>query len=134
MKMKTLIPTVLVATGIMMAAPFALAQQGKMRQLMPAAGSGMSSGDMSGSKADGTMGQTGTMPMGAQSPYSPKVWKKGDRLPAEFRDRQYVIEKDKYKEYGLPAPMKGNHWVGVGADYYEVSGNGTIRGVGAGGS
>ncbi|PWK37561.1 RcnB family protein [Cupriavidus plantarum] len=67
-------------------------------------------------------------PMGAQSPYAPQKWSKGDKLPTEFRDRQYVI--DNYKQYDLPAPRKGHHWVGVGADYYQVSSNGTIFSVG----
>ncbi|SDP40697.1 regulator RcnB of Ni and Co efflux [Ralstonia sp. 25mfcol4.1] len=95
----------------------------------------MSQGGMSssGSMSQGSMssGQPGSTPMGAQSPYSPKKWNKGEKLPAEFRDRQYVI--DKYKDYNLPAPKKGYHWVGVGADYYQVSSNGTIYSVGPGG-
>lgn len=115
MKTKTLIPAVLVAAGIL-ASPFAMAQQS--RSMPPP----QRSGDMSGS---------GSMPMGAQSPYAPQKWNKGDKLPTEFRDRQYVI--DKYKDYNLPAPKKGYHWVGVGADYYQVSSNGTIYSVGPGG-
>lgn len=75
---------------------------------------------------------SGDMPMGSASPYAPKKWNKGDRLPAEFRDRQYVI--DDWKQYNLPAPKKGRHWVGVGADYYLVTSNGKIEQVGAGGS
>jgi Ni/Co efflux regulator RcnB len=95
---------------------------------------GMSQGGMSqGGRSDGAMssGPSGSTPMGAQSPYSPRKWSKGDKLPTEFRDRQYVI--DKYKDYNLPAPKKGYHWVGVGADYYQVSSNGTIYSVGPGG-
>lgn len=101
--------------------------QGSMSQ------GGMSQGGTSsGGMSQGAMspGQSGSAPMGAQSPYSPKKWNKGDKLPAEFRDRQYVI--DKYKDYNLPAPKKGYHWVGVGADYYQVSSNGTIYSVGPG--
>ncbi|PLP97876.1 hypothetical protein CYJ10_25190 [Cupriavidus pauculus] len=97
--------------------------QGSMSQ------GGMSSGGMS--QGSMSSGQPGSMPMGAQSPYSPKKWNKGEKLPTEFRDRQYVI--DKYKDYNLPAPKKGYHWVGVGADYYQVSSNGTIYSVGPGG-
>ncbi|GJG95568.1 RcnB family protein [Cupriavidus pauculus] len=121
MKTKTLIPAVLVAAG-MLAMPFAQAQQQKP---MPQ-GSRSSSGAMAPSQS------AGSQPMGAQSPYAPQKWSKGDKLPTEFRDRQYVI--DKYKDYNLPAPKKGYHWVGVGADYYQVSSNGTIYSVGAGGS
>lgn len=103
--------------------------------MAPRGQGGMSQGGMPppGGRPDGSMssGQPGSMPMGAQSPYSPKKWSKGDKLPTEFRDRQYVI--DKYKDYNLPAPKKGYHWVGVGADYYQVSSNGTIYSVGPGG-
>jgi len=94
--------------------------------------SGGSQGGMSSdSMMMGSPSQPGSAPMGAQSPYMPQKWSKGDRLPAEFRDRQYVI--DKYKDYNLPAPRKGYHWVGIGADYYQVSSNGTIYSVGPGG-
>lgn len=85
-----------------------------------------------GMPPDAASSRPGGAPMGAQSPYAPQKWNKGDRLPAEFRDRQYVI--DKYKDYNLPAPRKGHHWVGIGADYYQVSSNGTIYSVGPGGS
>ena len=34
--------------------------------------------------------------------YMPGQWKAGDRLPAEYRDRQYAI--DDYREYQLPRP------------------------------
>ncbi len=70
--------------------------------------------------------------MGSASPYTPKAWGKGDQLPAEFRDRQYVI--DDWKQYNLPAPKKGLHWVGIGAEYYLVMPNGKIAQVGASGS
>ncbi|EKZ97259.1 RcnB family protein [Cupriavidus metallidurans] len=116
MKTRMLIPIAVAAAG-MLAAPFALAQH---------SGSMKSSGSMSSSPSS-----SGTMPMGAASPYTPQKWSKGDKLPAEFRDRQYVI--DKYKEYNLPAPKKGYHWVGIGADYYQVSSNGTVYSVGPGG-
>ena len=70
-------------------------------------------------------------PAPASSPYMQvQEWKKGDRLPTEFRDRQYVI--DNWKQYSLPAPRKGTHWVGVGAEYYLVAPNGVIQQVGAG--
>jgi len=178
MKTKTLIPTVLVAAGLL-AVPIAQAQQqqtmpgqpnpsgptpmpapgqaGAMppsaTPMPPATGGrqprgmapqdrGMSGQGMSGQSGQGmspgarppgdmSASPGGQGPMGAQSPYAPKKWSKGDKLPAEFRDRQYVI--DKYKDYNLPAPRKGHHWVGVGADYYQVSSNGTIYSVGPGG-
>lgn len=153
MKTKTLIPAVLVATGLL-AVPLAQAQQQQPMQGQPGAmppssapmppasggrqGQGMSHGQgmsQPSSRSSGAMAPSqsaGSQPMGAQSPYAPQKWSKGDKLPTEFRDRQYVI--DKYKDYNLPAPKKGYHWVGVGADYYQVSSNGTIYSVGPGGS
>ncbi|AOY91396.1 hypothetical protein BKK79_05845 [Cupriavidus sp. USMAA2-4] len=60
--------------------------------------------------------------------YMPGQWKAGDRLPAEYRDRQYAI--DDYREYQLPAPKRGHHWVGVGSEFFLVNGNGVIAQVG----
>ncbi|AXF21274.1 hypothetical protein CUJ89_12810 [Burkholderia pyrrocinia] len=45
-------------------------------------------------------------------------WHKGDRLPNEFRDRQYVI--DDWRGYHLSQPPRGYHWVGVGGDHLLV--------------
>lgn len=58
----------------------------------------------------------------------PGQWKRGDRLPMEYRDRQYVV--DDWRQYELPAPSKGRHWVGVGADFYLVAPNGMIVDMG----
>lgn len=42
-------------------------------------------------------------------------WHKGDRLPSEYRDRNYVV--DDWHSHGLSAPPRGYHWVGVNGDY-----------------
>ena len=42
-------------------------------------------------------------------------WHKGERLPAEYRDRSYVV--DNWREHGLKAPPRGYQWVGVNGDY-----------------
>ncbi|MGH8782242.1 RcnB family protein [Paraburkholderia sp.] len=42
-------------------------------------------------------------------------WHRGDRLPAEYRDRNYVV--DDWRGHGLEAPPRGYHWVGVNGDY-----------------
>ncbi|WP_175688541.1 RcnB family protein [Burkholderia anthina] len=56
-------------------------------------------------------------------------WHKGDRLPNEFRDRQYVV--DDWRGYHLSAPPRGYHWVGVGGDYLLVQiGSGIVLRVG----
>ena len=42
-------------------------------------------------------------------------WHRGERLPAEYRDRNYVV--DDWRGHGLSAPPRGYHWVGVNGDY-----------------
>ena len=42
-------------------------------------------------------------------------WHRGERLPAEYRDRNYVV--DDWHAHGLSAPPRGYHWVGVNGDY-----------------
>src|SRR6202162_3687615 len=50
---------------------------------------------------------------------------RGDRLPGEYRDRQYVVED--WRDHHLSAPPRGYHWVQTGGDYVLVSiGNGII--------
>ncbi|HYS63403.1 MAG TPA: RcnB family protein [Paraburkholderia sp.] len=49
---------------------------------------------------------------------APGHWNKGDRLPPEYRDRQYVI--DNWRDYRLAPPPRGYSWVGVGGDYLMV--------------
>lgn len=40
---------------------------------------------------------------------------RGDRLPGEYRNRQYVI--DDYRPYNLSAPPRGYHWVSIDSDF-----------------
>ncbi|CAB3728287.1 RcnB family protein [Paraburkholderia rhynchosiae] len=49
---------------------------------------------------------------------APGHWRKGDRLPSEYRDRQYVI--DDWRDYRLAPPPRGYSWVGIGGDYLMV--------------
>ncbi|KWR90008.1 RcnB family protein [Cupriavidus sp. IDO] len=109
MKTKKVLPVILLAASVL-AAPLAYAQgAGKSKSAMPPPSAGEQ----------------------ATSPYMQvQKWNKGDRLPTEFRDRQYVI--DDWKQYNLPAPRKGTHWVGVGADFYLVAPNGVIQQAGSG--
>jgi len=44
---------------------------------------------------------------------------KGDRLPAEYHNRNYVV--DDWRSHHLSAPPRGYHWVQVGADYVLVA-------------
>lgn len=40
---------------------------------------------------------------------------KGDRLPAEYHNRQYVV--DDWRGHHLRQPPRGYHWVQAGGDY-----------------
>ena len=58
-------------------------------------------------------------------------WNRGERIPPEYRDRQYVI--DDWREHRLAPPPRGYHWVGVGGDYYLVRPDGFVFNVTIGG-
>lgn len=42
-------------------------------------------------------------------------WRRGDRVPPEYRGRNYVVND--YRAYRLQPPPRGYQWVGVGGDY-----------------
>jgi Ni/Co efflux regulator RcnB len=44
---------------------------------------------------------------------------RGDRLPAEYRHRNYVVND--WRGHHLSAPPRGYHWVQTGADYVLVA-------------
>jgi len=44
---------------------------------------------------------------------------RGDRLPLEYRHRNYVV--DDWREHRLSAPPRGYHWVQYGADYALIA-------------
>jgi len=44
---------------------------------------------------------------------------RGDRLPIEYRHRNYVV--DDWREHRLSAPPRGYHWVQYGADYALIA-------------
>lgn len=44
---------------------------------------------------------------------------RGDRLPREYRSRQYVV--DDWRGHHLSAPPRGYHWVQTGGDYVLVA-------------
>jgi len=46
-------------------------------------------------------------------------FRRGDRLPPEYRDRQYVV--DDWRGHNLNAPPRGYHWVQTGGDYVLVA-------------
>lgn len=47
------------------------------------------------------------------------VYYRGDRFPAEYRSRQYVV--DDWRGHHLSAPPRGYHWVQSGGDYVLVA-------------
>ena len=46
-------------------------------------------------------------------------FRRGDRLPGEYRSRQYVV--DDWRGHRLSAPPRGYHWVQTGGDYVLVA-------------
>jgi len=44
---------------------------------------------------------------------------RGDRLPVEYRHRQYVV--DDWRGHHLSAPPRGYHWVQSGSDYILIA-------------
>ena len=46
-------------------------------------------------------------------------WNRGDRLPAQYRDRQYIV--DDWRGHNLSAPPRGYQWVQNGSDYLLVA-------------
>ena len=44
---------------------------------------------------------------------------RGERLPAENRHRQYVV--DDWRGHNLSSPPRGYHWVQTGSDYVLVA-------------
>jgi Ni/Co efflux regulator RcnB len=44
---------------------------------------------------------------------------RGDRLPPEYRNRQYVV--DDWRGHHLSRPPRGYHWVQAGGDYVLVA-------------
>ncbi|PLZ02188.1 hypothetical protein CY652_12540 [Burkholderia sp. WAC0059] len=61
-----------------------------------------------GAVHDAYMGRAG-------GPIPHSDWHRGDRLPSEYRDRNYVV--DDWRDHGLSAPPRGYQWVGVNGDY-----------------
>ena len=46
-------------------------------------------------------------------------YRRGDRLPTQYRGRQYVV--DDWRGHNLSAPPRGYHWVQSGSDYVLVA-------------
>jgi Ni/Co efflux regulator RcnB len=46
-------------------------------------------------------------------------WNRGDRIPSQYRHRQYVV--DNWRAHRLSAPPRGYHWVQVGGDYALIA-------------
>ena len=48
-----------------------------------------------------------------------QAFHRGDRLPVEYRHRNYVV--DDWRGHNLSAPPRGYHWVQTGGDYVLVA-------------
>lgn len=46
-------------------------------------------------------------------------WRRGGRIPPEYRNRQYVVSN--WRAHHLNAPPRGYQWVQVGGDYVLVA-------------
>lgn len=46
-------------------------------------------------------------------------WNKGDRIPLEYRDRQYIVSD--WRAHRLPPPPRGHYWIQSGGDYLLVA-------------
>jgi Ni/Co efflux regulator RcnB len=53
------------------------------------------------------------------APVPHRDWHRGDRLPADYRDHNYVV--DDWRDDGLQPPPRGYHWVSVNGDYILVA-------------
>lgn len=47
------------------------------------------------------------------------AFRRGERLPTQYRSRQYVVED--WRGHRLSAPPRGYHWVQTGGDYVLVA-------------
>jgi Ni/Co efflux regulator RcnB len=56
---------------------------------------------------------------GYREAYGAGQFHRGDRLPPEYRHRNYVV--DDWRGHHLNAPPRGYHWVQVGGDYVLVA-------------
>lgn len=45
----------------------------------------------------------------------PAGWRRGGRLPPEYRSRNYVVND--YRAYRLQPPPRGYQWIGVGGEF-----------------
>jgi Ni/Co efflux regulator RcnB len=45
----------------------------------------------------------------------PAEWRRGGRLPPEYRGRNYVVND--YRAYRLQPPPRGYQWIGVGGEF-----------------
>ncbi|MGZ5195112.1 MAG: RcnB family protein [Ramlibacter sp.] len=64
-------------------------------------------------------GQRGDPHQGERGAGPDHRYYRGDRLPAEYRGRSYVV--DDWRGHHLSAPPRGYHWVQMGSDYVLVA-------------
>lgn len=48
-------------------------------------------------------------------PHPRSEWRRGGRVPTEYRGRNYVVND--WRSHRLQAPQRGQQWVSVGGDY-----------------
>ena len=50
--------------------------------------------------------------------HAPHQWRTGERLPSDYRHRQYVVND--WRAHRLPQPPRGQHWVQVDGGYARI--------------
>lgn len=50
-----------------------------------------------------------------RGPHPHAEWRRGGRVPSEYRGRQYVVND--WRGHHLQQPQRGYQWVGVGGDF-----------------
>ncbi|MFJ9452090.1 MULTISPECIES: RcnB family protein [unclassified Herbaspirillum] len=114
MNKKSIVSSVLALTLAVGALPFAQAQQYGRDDRRPPPGQDDRRGppDRHDNRRDDHRGPDRRDERGAGPNHA---FHRGDRLPPEYRNRQYVVNN--WREHRLSAPPRGYQWVQTGGDY-----------------
>jgi len=121
MKSKSVISALLVMTLITGGSAFADGRDDRNdRGRNDQAQRGDQGGDQHGDRQDRRGGRGRNEWQGNERGAGPNHdFRRGERLPREYRNRQYVV--DDWRDHHLSAPPRGYHWVQTGGDYVLVA-------------
>ena len=57
-------------------------------------------------------------PQQPQCAHGQRQWRQGQRLPSDYRHRQYVVND--WHAHNLPRPPRGQHWVQLDGGYARI--------------